>query len=239
MAGDSGIATGAVLPGLPGRGCLERPELSDELIDELLGDRQSAQEIAGPHGLLGELTRRLLERPLEAEITEHLGYPSGGAPRGGAGNSRNGLERVRARRGHAIAIVAVARKMCTLFWRLLTTGEDYAYTMPTATAKKLRTIELKAGVPKPPRDGHRPAHNREERRQLERQTAEHAQAAYQRTVADWHHQQQQRKATKRTAAPDDHRLESGETVEVGASVAPGRASKTPSKGKAARQTTSP
>lgn len=82
------------------------------------------------------------------------------------------FERVRARRGHAIAIVAVARKMCTLFWRLLTTGEDYAYTMPTATAKKLRTIELKAGVPKPPRDGRRPEHNREERRQLERQTAD-------------------------------------------------------------------
>jgi putative transposase len=90
VTGESGVASGAALPGLPGGGCLERPELSDELIDELLGDRQSAQEIAGPQGLLGELTRRLLERALEAEITEHLGYRSGGAPRGGAGNARNG-----------------------------------------------------------------------------------------------------------------------------------------------------
>src|SRR4051794_25217131 len=78
------------LPGLPGGGLLERPELPDELIDELLAGASTAQEIAGPDGLLGQLTRRLLERALEAEITEHLGYPAGHAPPGGAGNARNG-----------------------------------------------------------------------------------------------------------------------------------------------------
>src|SRR4051795_11709277 len=77
-------------PGLPGGGLLERPELSDELIDELLAGASSAQEIAGPDGLLGQLTRRLLERALEAELTQHLGYPAGHAPPGGAGNARNG-----------------------------------------------------------------------------------------------------------------------------------------------------
>src|SRR5487761_1698569 len=90
VTGEAGVYLGAVLPGLPGGGPLERPELSDELIDALLGDRSSAREIAGPEGLLGELTRRLLERALEAEITEHLGYRAGSAPLGGAGNSRNG-----------------------------------------------------------------------------------------------------------------------------------------------------
>ena len=78
------------LPGLPGGGLLERPELSDELIDELLAGATTAQEIAGPDGLLRQLTRRLLERALEAEISEHLGYPAGHAPPGGAGNARNG-----------------------------------------------------------------------------------------------------------------------------------------------------
>src|SRR3954469_4487728 len=78
------------LPGLPGGGLLERPELSDELIGELLAGATSAEEIAGPDGLLGELTRRLLERAREAELTEHLGYPAGHAPPGGAGNARNG-----------------------------------------------------------------------------------------------------------------------------------------------------
>jgi putative transposase len=89
-AGDALAAGPPPLPGLPGGGLLERPGLSDELIDELLGGARTAQEIAGPDGLLGQLTRRLLERALEAEITEHLGYPAGQAPPGGAGNSRNG-----------------------------------------------------------------------------------------------------------------------------------------------------
>ncbi len=78
------------MPGLPGGGLAERPELSDELIDELLGGAQSAEEIAGPDGLLGQLTRRLLERALAAELTDHLGYRPGQAPPGGAGNARNG-----------------------------------------------------------------------------------------------------------------------------------------------------
>lgn len=93
--GDGGprqLAAGghALLPGLPGGGLVDRPGLSDDLIDELLGGARTAQEIAGPDGLLGQLTRRLLERALEAEITEHLGYPAGQAPAGGVGNSRNG-----------------------------------------------------------------------------------------------------------------------------------------------------
>src|SRR3954452_24093802 len=90
VAGATAAAEGFPLPGLPGGGLLERPELSDELIDELLAGASTAQEIAGPDGLLGQLTRRLLERALEAEITEHLGYPAGHAPPGGAGNARNG-----------------------------------------------------------------------------------------------------------------------------------------------------
>src|SRR4051812_2249135 len=78
------------LPGVPGGGPPRRPELSDELIDELLAGARTAEEIAGPDGLLRQLTRRLLERALQAEITEHLGYPAGQAPPRGAGNARNG-----------------------------------------------------------------------------------------------------------------------------------------------------
>jgi putative transposase len=40
--------------------------------------------------VLGELTRRLVERAMSEELSEHLGYPAGQAPPGGAGNSRNG-----------------------------------------------------------------------------------------------------------------------------------------------------
>lgn len=81
-----------VFAGLPGGPDLEGEplELSDELLDALLGGAKTAQEIAGPDGLLGQLTRRLLNRALEAELTEHLGYEAGEAPPGGAGNARNG-----------------------------------------------------------------------------------------------------------------------------------------------------
>jgi hypothetical protein len=34
-------------------------------------------------------------------------------------------ERVKARRGHGKAIVATARKLAILFWRMLTRSEDY------------------------------------------------------------------------------------------------------------------
>ena len=57
-------------------------------------------------------------------------------------------QRIRARRGHPIAIVATARKMAKLFWHLLIREQDYAYTLPTPLAKKIRSIELKAGHPR-------------------------------------------------------------------------------------------
>src|ERR1700710_2846734 len=75
-----------------------RPELADEVkallpdevIDELLAGARTEEEIAGPGGLLSQLTKRLLERALEVELTDHLGYLPHQEPPGGAGNTRNG-----------------------------------------------------------------------------------------------------------------------------------------------------
>ena len=80
------------MPGLPGGRGLDEPDdlISDEVLDALLAGAQTADEIAGPDGVLAHLTRRLLNRALEAELTAHLGYEAGQAPAGGAGNSRNG-----------------------------------------------------------------------------------------------------------------------------------------------------
>jgi putative transposase len=64
--------------------------LSDDVIDELLAGARSEEEIVGPGGLLAGLTKRLVERAMEVELTDHLGYEHGQAPPGGAGNSRNG-----------------------------------------------------------------------------------------------------------------------------------------------------
>src|SRR6202042_3596493 len=64
--------------------------LPDELIDELLAGARAEEEIAGPGGLLGQLTKRLVERAMEVELTDHLGYEPHQEPAGGTGNTRNG-----------------------------------------------------------------------------------------------------------------------------------------------------
>src|SRR3954451_4943164 len=64
--------------------------LSDEVIDELLAGALTEEEIVGPGGVLAQLTKRLVERALRAELTEHLGYEPHQEPPGGSGNTRNG-----------------------------------------------------------------------------------------------------------------------------------------------------
>jgi putative transposase len=67
-----------------------RERLLDGMMDELIAGKRGEREILGRDGLLGELTRRMVERALSEELSEHLGYPAGHAPAGGVGNSRNG-----------------------------------------------------------------------------------------------------------------------------------------------------
>src|SRR4051794_13516297 len=86
-AGGAGPARGLPVATLPDE---VRERLSDELIDELLAGARTEQKIAGPGGLLADLTRRLVERAMSAELTEHLGYEPHQEPPGGAGNTRNG-----------------------------------------------------------------------------------------------------------------------------------------------------
>jgi transposase len=111
-------------------------------------------------------------------------------------------ERIRARRGHGIAVVAVARKLAVLFWCLLTRGEDYAHQQPSLTAKKLRLFEIRAGAPTLKGTNTGTWATRQRMRTAERELAQQAEASYKRTVSDW----------QATAAK-----------KAGASVTPGRA----------------
>src|SRR5215204_5357975 len=70
-----------------------RDRLAGLLPEEALEDALKGlepDEITGPGGLLSQLAGRVIETALGAELTEHLGYPPGQAPPGGAGNHRNG-----------------------------------------------------------------------------------------------------------------------------------------------------
>jgi putative transposase len=61
-------------------------------LDELLAGK-STEEIIGPAGLLKQLTKALLERAMNAELTHHLGYEKHEPEGRGSGNSRNGQSR--------------------------------------------------------------------------------------------------------------------------------------------------
>jgi putative transposase len=67
-----------------------REVLPDEVVDELLAGARGEEEIVGPGGLLSQLTKRLVERAMEVELTDHLGYEPHLEPPGGTGNARNG-----------------------------------------------------------------------------------------------------------------------------------------------------
>ena len=64
--------------------------ISDKVLDELIGDAKTADDLFGKGGLVKMLSKRLVERMLEGEMAHHLGY-SKHAPEGNnSGNSRNG-----------------------------------------------------------------------------------------------------------------------------------------------------
>jgi transposase len=118
------------------------------------------------------------------------------------GPMRAYYQRLRARRGHQIAVVAVARKLAVLFWCLLTRDEQYAHQQPSLTAKKMRLLEIRGGAPTMKGSPTGTWATREKMRQAERALALQAEASYVRTVRDW-----------QTAAPK----------KTGAGVTPGRA----------------
>ena len=65
-------------------------EIRPELIDELLKDYKKPEDITGDNGLLKQLTKAVLERALESELTHELGYEKHSLSGRNNGNSRNG-----------------------------------------------------------------------------------------------------------------------------------------------------
>ena len=95
--------------------------------------------------------------------------------------------RIRAKRGHQVAAVALARKLTVLCWHLLTREEDYLWARPALVAKKTRDMELRAGLPqkKGNRRGPAYAYNLKELRAQEGEIARQAERSYEQFVARW------------------------------------------------------
>jgi putative transposase len=66
-------------------------EMDKELIDRLLGEYQKPEDLIGENGLLKQLTKALVERALQAELTTHLGYEKHSPEGHLSGNTRNGV----------------------------------------------------------------------------------------------------------------------------------------------------
>ena len=62
----------------------------DDVIDQLLAGYEKPEDLTGETGILKQLTARLVERALEAEMTDHLGYEKHDPVGRGSDNSRNG-----------------------------------------------------------------------------------------------------------------------------------------------------
>ena len=62
--------------------------IRQELLEELLKDYKSPEDLLGQGGLLKELTKALVEKALDGELTHHLGYSKHSASK--SDNARNG-----------------------------------------------------------------------------------------------------------------------------------------------------
>jgi len=70
-----------------------RKPLPVDLIDALLADYKKPEDLIGEEGLLKQLTKALVERALNAEMTDHLGHSKHAPVANPVGNTRNGKSR--------------------------------------------------------------------------------------------------------------------------------------------------
>ena len=68
----------------------KKHDVPEELLASLLADYKKPEDLIGENGLLKQLTKLLVERALDAELTEHLGHERNEAVANASGNTRNG-----------------------------------------------------------------------------------------------------------------------------------------------------
>src|SRR5881394_3579820 len=83
--------------------------LNDDLLDKLIEGYQKPEDLIGEQGLLKQLTKALVERAMDAELTHHLGYEKHDTAGRGSGNSRNGISRKKLKGDFGEAEIAVPR----------------------------------------------------------------------------------------------------------------------------------
>lgn len=68
-------------------------DIPNELLDALLANYEKPKDMFGKNGILEQLTKKVVERALEAEMTYHLGHEKHGSVTNATGNTRNGTSK--------------------------------------------------------------------------------------------------------------------------------------------------
>ena len=71
----------------------KKHEVPEELLTSLLANYKKPEDLIGENGLLKQLTKLLVEKALDAELTEHLGHDRHETVANASGNTRNGKSR--------------------------------------------------------------------------------------------------------------------------------------------------
>lgn len=83
--------------------------IDDKMLDDLLGNARTQDDLFGKDGVLKQLSKRLMERLLEMEMTNHLGYMKHAVEGANSGNSRNGKSKKTVKTGNGEIEIAVPR----------------------------------------------------------------------------------------------------------------------------------
>ena len=68
-------------------------DASDEMLSSVLANYKKPEDLIGENGLLKQLTKRLVKKALDAEMTKHLGHDRHEPVANVAGNTRNGEQK--------------------------------------------------------------------------------------------------------------------------------------------------
>jgi transposase-like protein len=80
-----------------------------EVLDELMKNYKGPDDIIGPNGLLKELTKALVERAMQAEMTDHLGFEKNDPGKKATDNRRNGSTKKKLRSDQGVIEIEIPR----------------------------------------------------------------------------------------------------------------------------------
>lgn len=93
--------------------------ISNEMLDELLGSAKTQEDLFGQDGLIKQISKRFMERLLEMEMENHLGYAKHALEGRNGGNSRNGKQKKTVKTGNGEIQIEVPRDRASEFEPLL------------------------------------------------------------------------------------------------------------------------